>query len=289
MADRRNACLHKAKSTKNDEFYTLIEDIEKEMVHYTEHFKGKVIYCPCDDYRISNFVKYFKNNFERHGLKKLIATNYDIGEGAFVYTYDGKCEAVFRVNGNGDYRNYQEYLDECDIVITNPPFSKWRDFAGWLMENKKQFLIIGTSSVIHYKGFCKKIIEGELRLGYSRRTSGKCFFLTDEGLKPISNAAWWTNMPSLVRGPLMLTEHYDPSAYPAYDNHPDIIECKYVRKIPKDYYGKIGVPETFLNYWCPDQFDILGMLGIGGESRIGETAKVNGKNVYVRYVIRRKA
>lgn len=133
MADSRNACLHKAKKAKNDEFYTRYEDIEKEMVHYTEHFKGKVIYCPCDDYRISNFVKYFKDNFEALGLKKLIATNYDIGDGAFVYTYDGKCEASFRVNGNGDYRNYQEYLDECDIVITNPPFSLFRDFVKWLM------------------------------------------------------------------------------------------------------------------------------------------------------------
>lgn len=139
MADSRNACLQKAKKAKNDEFYTRYEDIEAEMQHYD--LSGMTVYCPCDDWRWSNFVKYFKNNFERHGLKKLIATNYDIGDGAFVYTYDGKCETAFQVDGNGDYRNYQEYLDECDIVITNPPFSLFRDFVKWIMDapEKKKF------------------------------------------------------------------------------------------------------------------------------------------------------
>lgn len=134
MADRRNACLHKAKKAKNDEFYTRYEDIEKEMVHYTEHLKGKVIYCPCDDYRWSNFVKYFKDNFERYGLKKLIATNYDIGDGAWKYTYDGVTETADRMEGNGDFRSDEstKIMQECDIVITNPPFSLFREFVKWL-------------------------------------------------------------------------------------------------------------------------------------------------------------
>lgn len=132
---RTNSNLHRAKREKNDEFYTRYEDIEKEMVHYTEHLKGKVVYCPCDDWRWSNFVKYFKDNFHTLGLKALVATNYDIGEGAWKYTYDGENETADRLEGNGDFLSEEctRIKDECDIVITNPPFSKFREFVKWLM------------------------------------------------------------------------------------------------------------------------------------------------------------
>ena len=132
---RKNENLHRAKREKNDEFYTRYEDIEKEMVHYTEHLKGKAVYCPCDDFRWSNFVKYFKDNFHTLGLKGLVATNYDIGDGPWKYTYDGENETAYRLEGNGDFRSEEctRIKDECDIVITNPPFSLFREFVKWLM------------------------------------------------------------------------------------------------------------------------------------------------------------
>lgn len=133
---RINKNLHEAKKNKNDEFYTRYEDIEKEMVHYDkEHFKDKIVYCPCDDYRWSNFVKYFKDHFKDLGLKMLYATNYDIGDGAWKYRYDGVTEVVVKAEGNGDFRSEEctRIKDGCDIVITNPPFSLFREFVKWLM------------------------------------------------------------------------------------------------------------------------------------------------------------
>ena len=128
--DNRN--LHSAKKKKNDEFYTRYEDIEKERAYYTEELRGKVVYCPCDDYRWSNFVKFFKDNYEKLGLKGLIASNYDIGEGAYVYEYDGRVESIEVWHGPGGYREHDDLRDRCDIVITNPPFSLFRDFIKWL-------------------------------------------------------------------------------------------------------------------------------------------------------------
>lgn len=130
----RNKNLHEAKRNKNDEFYTRYEDIEKELKHYKEYLKGKTVYCPCDDYRWSNFVKYFKDNFSTLGLKKLYASNYDIGEGAYKYSYDGKVETVMKCEGNGDFRSEEctKIMKSCDIVITNPPFSLFREFINWL-------------------------------------------------------------------------------------------------------------------------------------------------------------
>ena len=129
---RSNSSLNRAKKEKNDEFYTLYEDIEKEMQHYD--FKGKIIYCPCDDFRWSNFKKYFRDNFDSLGLKKLIVSNYDIGEGAWVYTYDGEKETADRFDGQGGYREHNDLRDEADIIATNPPFSLFRDFFKWIQE-----------------------------------------------------------------------------------------------------------------------------------------------------------
>ena len=131
---KNNKNLQDAKRNKNDEFYTRIEDVEKEMVHYKEHLKGKWVYCPCDDFRWSNFVKYFKEHFEEYGLRHLTATNYDIGDGAWRYDYDGITEHADMLEGNGDFRSEEctAIKDECDIVITNPPFSLFREFIKWL-------------------------------------------------------------------------------------------------------------------------------------------------------------
>ncbi len=130
----KNEHLHKAKKTKNDEFYTRIEDIEKELSHYTEQLKDKWVYSPCDDYRWSNFPKYFTEHFTDLGLKHYTCTNYDIGEGAFRYDYDGENTTITRLEGDGDFRSEEctEIMKQSDIVITNPPFSLFRDFIKWL-------------------------------------------------------------------------------------------------------------------------------------------------------------
>ena len=133
----KNSNLHSAKNAKNDEFYTQYSDIEKEISQYdVSNFKGQVIYCPCDDYRCSNFVKYFKDNFENLGIKKLIATNYDIGDGAWKYEYDGENETITKLEGNGDFMSDEctKIKEECDMVITNPPFSLFRQFVKWLYD-----------------------------------------------------------------------------------------------------------------------------------------------------------
>lgn len=135
-----NGNLHNAKRAKNDEFYTRYEDIEKEVVNYKDQLEGLWVYCPCDDYRWSNFYKYFKNNFSELKLRHLTATNYDIGEGAFRADYDGFTEAVAQLVGDGDFRSPEcaKIKDDCDIVITNPPFSLFRDFIAWLKEGEEK-------------------------------------------------------------------------------------------------------------------------------------------------------
>ena len=132
-----NGNLHSAKNAKNDEFYTQYADIEKEIGQYDpEHFKGQAVYCPCDDYRFSNFVRYFKDNFGRLWLRLLIATNYDIGDGAWKYEYDGENETITKLEGNGDFASEEctRIKEECDMVITNPPFSLFRKFVKWLYD-----------------------------------------------------------------------------------------------------------------------------------------------------------
>lgn len=137
----KNTNLLKAKKAKNDEFYTRYEDIEKEVVHYKDQLEGRIVYCPCDDYRWSNFPKYFKDHFQEYKLKRLICTNYDIGDGAYRYDFDGKNEVVEELKGNGDFRS-----EECTrikdmpgvIVITNPPFSLFRAFIAWLREDENK-------------------------------------------------------------------------------------------------------------------------------------------------------
>lgn len=133
----KNDNLHQAKNAKNDEFYTQLKDIEKEVINYWGQLKGMSVYCPCDDYRKSNFVVYFKEHFNDIGLKKLTATNYDIGDGAWKYEYDGENETISQLEGNGDFMSDECTKikdEECDVVITNPPFSKFRQFIAWLYE-----------------------------------------------------------------------------------------------------------------------------------------------------------
>ena len=170
-----NKNLQNAKAAKNDEFYTMIEDIENELQHYTEQFKGKVVYCNCDDPEWSNFWKYFHENFEKLHLKRLISTHYEAGSRSYKMEYEGgndndiECGVKTQLDCDGDFRSAEcvEILDEADIVVTNPPFSLFRSYIGLMVERKKKFLVIGSQNAITYKEFFPLLKDNKVCIGYS--------------------------------------------------------------------------------------------------------------------------
>ena len=275
----KNNNLHNAKKAKNDEFYTRLEDIEKEMCHYREHFRGKVIYCNCDDPKESNFFKFFSLQFEFLGLKKLISTGYKENGHGVAYIYEGdkngnripNIEEIERypLKGSGDFRSEEciEFLKEADVVVTNPPFSLFREVVAQLVEYNKKFLLLGNNNAITYKEIFPLIMSNKMWLGYSNNKTME-FVLSDsyekwdriENGKKIGKVpaiSWFTNLEHDHRNrPLDLTQRYDPRYYPKYDNY-DAIECSKVMDIPRDYDGVIGVPITFLDKYCPKQFRIV--------------------------------
>lgn len=321
---RRNiqhSLLNKAKSNKNDEFYTQLSDIESELQHYKKHFKGKVVYCNCDDARVSNFTRYFITNFKELGLKKLISACYkkqerdlfntDIGESGFYYEYTGSDsknnesieDDIIYFKGDGDFRSAEsiELLKQADIVVTNPPFSLFRAFIEQLDRHKKQYLVIGNINAITYKEIFKLIKENKAWLGVNlgRGISGfivpKHYELygtetkiDDEGNRIISpnNCLWLTNLDNSKRHEdINLTKEYrgNESQYPRYDNYNGINVDK-TQDIPRDYDGQMGVPITFLHKFNPDQFEII-------KFRKGDDDKdlsINGKCPYFRILIRIK-
>ena len=288
----KNSNLHNAKRLKNDEFFTLYEDIEKEMVHYKDHFKGKTVYCNCDDARESNFFKFFSLNFEKLGLKKLITTGYKAdGQGvALIYEGDKNGnrnpdteEITIRpLQGNGDFRSEEciEFLKEADIVVTNPPFSLFREYIKQLVEYGKKFIIIGNGNAVTYKEVFPLIKENKLWLGVSPRSME---FILPNGEKGVVNACWFTNLEHNKRHrPIDLYKHYS-NEYKHYDNY-DAIEVGKVCEIPMDYDGVMGVPITFLDKYCPEQFEIV-------KFRKGDDDKdlsVNGVCPYFRILIRHR-
>lgn len=315
----KNANLHAAKTAKNDEFYTQLTDIEKEMAHYKDFFKGKVVYCNCDDARESNFFKYFSLNFEHLGLKKLICTGYKADGKGVVLTYEGDKNGnrkvddeeivVTELNGNGDFRSEEciEFLKESDVVVTNPPFSLFREYAAQLMEYGKKFIIIGNMNAITYKEIFPYIKSNELWLGasgfkdmafkvpsdYEEKT---CRFWIDKNgqhWRSLGNGCWYTNVPHAKRNtPIDLFKKYNAEEYPKYDNY-DAIEVSRVENVPTDYDGVMGVPITFLDKYCPTQFEIVGLMsgakGKGLTNGNDGRAKfyINGKGVYARILIKR--
>lgn len=286
--------LNRAKREKNDEFYTRYEDIANEVQHYKEHFKGKTVYCNCDDYRFSYFVKYFKDNFDALQLRCLTATNYDIGDGAFLYINDGTNESVSPLDGNGDFRSDEcvRMLKKCDIVCTNPAFSLWREFFIQLIDWNKSFLIIGSQNAISYKVVFPFIIENKLFFGMN---AVKQFVQPNGNVKKFGNVCWFTNIPNEKRNrPLELSKHYTPEKYKAYDNY-SAINVDKVCDIPMDYDGVMGVPLTYLYYHCPSQFEIVGWSRHNDENMDGgywlggrNDATIDGKVVYRRILIKRK-
>lgn len=306
MATKNNN-LHNAKKLKNDEFYTLLTDIEKELKHYKEHFRNKVVYCNCDDPIESNFFNYFSLNFEHLGLKKLISTGYKENGKGVVYVYEGDKNGnrmpdleeieVKELQGNGDFRSQEciEFLKESDIVVTNPPFSLFREYVAQLIEYGKQFLIIGNQNAITYKEIFPLIKDNKLWLGVN---SVKEFIQPNGEIKKFGNISWFTNLVHKKRNyPLDLYMKYSNEYYKKYDNY-DAIEVSKVCEIPMDYEGVMGVPITFLDKYNPNQFEIIGMSASAGYNKdiVGIEFKgekdarciVNGKNVYARILIRHK-
>jgi len=281
-----NSNLHRAKEAKNDEFYTQLSDVENELVHYREHFRGKTVFCNCDDPTWSAFWKYFHLNFGFLGLKRLISTHYDKEQSTYMMEYLGGDDNDVSVGtktplkGNGDFRNEEclELLRQSDIVVTNPPFSLFREFVGTLMEYEKKFIVWGNNNAVIYKDFFPLIREDKVWLGYlSNKT---CIFGVGEGYRydekitaqmndgmkygKVPAISTFTNLDIKKRHEnLILYKHYSPEEYPKYDNY-DAINVDKVGEIPLDYDGVMGVPITFLDKYNPEQFEIIGMSSNAG-------------------------
>lgn len=310
-----NKLLQKAKKSKSDEFYTQLCDIESELQHYRTHFKDKVVFCNCDDPRISNFFKYFALNFKELGLKKLITACYreqkrdlfntEEDQNGFYFEYTGKEDVtdIVYFNGDGDFRRSEsiELLKQSDIVITNPPFSLFREYVEQLVKYDKKFLIIGNVNAITYKEIFKLIKENKAWLGINLGRGISGFIvpehyelygtearIDDSGNRIVSpnNCLWLTNLDTFKRHEdIPLTKKYfgNENEYPKYDNY-DGINVNKTKDIPSDYSGVMGVPITFLHRFNPDQFEIIKFRKGNDEKDLS----INGKCPYFRILIRNK-
>ena len=321
--------LRNAKKAKNDEFYTQISDIANECSHYKRHFKGKTIFCNCDDPDTSNFWRYFHINFSHLGLKKLVSTHFvyeDMWNEGDTYKmeYTGGNDVNYTVGvkttlrNNGDFRSNEciDILKETDIVITNPPFSLFREYVAQLMEYGKKYLIIGSMNAITYKEIFKEIKENNVWLGINN--GPKKYIVPDKKeyehlavtiengvrLTSMGNTGWFTNLDVKKRHEeIIIWKKYSPEEYPYYDNY-NAVEVGKVAEIPADYTNEMGVPITFLDKYNPDQFEIVGLANDkrddnkifikGNATYLDEQHKsfvgmvLNGKATYARILIKRK-
>ena len=288
-----NANLNKAKYVKNDEFYTQLADISKELMHYKQHFKDKTVLCNCDDPTLSAFWKYFHLNFSALGLKKLISTHYDKTQPTYKMEYTGGNDNDIEVGiktsleGNGDFRNQEclDILDEADIVVTNPPFSLFREFVAVLMEHEKKFLIIGSLNAVKYSECFPFIINNQMWLGNNNVHN---FMQPDGTVKKFGNINWYTNLDFAKKHEkIILWKEYNDKEYPKYETY-DAIEVSKVTNIPVNYNGIMGVPISFMSKYNPEQFEIVGEFN-NGSNNIFDLAKpiINGKELYPRIAIRR--
>jgi hypothetical protein len=329
-----NKYLTKAKNEKNDEFYTILSDIERELRHYKVHFKGKIVFCNCDDPRISNFFHYFSYNFEKLGLKKLITTcyknqNMDLfsqhdSERAIYLEYEGDRSnnnvpdleeiGIKQLKEDGDFRSKEciELLKQSDIVVTNPPFSLFREYVMQLIKYDKKFLIIGTWNAITYKEISKLIKENKVWLGINSNRNFSGFIvpkhytlygtearIDENGNRIVStnSTCWFTNLDIQKRHEnLILYKFYNPEEYPKFDLY-NAININVTKDIPCDYDGAMGVPITFIDKYNPDQFEIIDAndIRINKDVPIKEhglikdkEAAINGKPKFVRVVIKNK-
>lgn len=276
----RNGNLTAAKSAKNDEFYTRREDIESELLHddYAPHFYGKTVYCNCDG-ELSEFLKFFTRMFYPWNLKKVAATcKAPEGRGFAYELSDGVNMVKTVLDGDGDFRSAEcvELLKEADIVVTNPPFSLFREYTAQLVEYGKKFLIIGSLNAVTYREFFPLLKDNQVWTGYGHP---KRFIQPDGSMKPFGNIMWFTNLDIGKRHwPLDLRRCYEgcEAEYPRYDNY-DAVECGRVDGIPCDYDGVMGVPITFLDRYCPEQFEITGIT----KSWFGAACKTYGEQIQV--------
>ena len=337
MAANRN--LHSAKSNKKDEFYTQLSDIENELRHYRDHFRGKVVYCNCDDPRVSNFFRYFSLNFKLLGLKKLITTCYknqqmdmfsqNKSEKAIYLEYDGTRNSsgvpsaedigIHHLEGNGDFRSPEciKLLKGADIVVTNPPFSLFREYVAQLMEYDKKFIIIGAKNAITYKEIFPFIKDDKMWVGYKtmsgsllcdvpqryveeiKRNYNKASYkIIDGKLKMLCPAMWYTDLDHQKRHEeLILYKRYSPEEFPKYDNY-DAIEVSKTKEIPYDFDGAMGVPISFLDKHNPEQFEIIGLSASAGYRKeivglpfLGDRdarPKLGNRTTYARIFIKNK-
>ena len=331
-----NINLQKAKKEKNDEFYTILSDIENELKHYKKHFKDMVVLCNCDDPRVSNFFHHFSYNFEQLGLKKLIATCYKNqipemfsehkSERAIYLEYKGDTNrnnipdeeeiGIKQLKGDGDFRSKEciELLKQADIVVTNPPFSLFREYVEQLINYDKKFLIIGTWNIITYKEIFKLIKEDKAWFGINSNRNFSGFIVPkhyslygtearvdENGNRIVSsnNTCWFTNLDITKRHEeLIIFKKYDPIVYPTYDNY-KAIEISRVVDMPNDYKGVMGVPITFLDKYNPEQFEIIGsdndvkegllpdLVNPNWNGKI-DRAYINGNRMYARLLIKLK-
>ena len=338
--------LHTAKKNKKDEFYTQLADIERELKHYKNHFKNKVVYCNCDDPRISNFFHYFSYNFEKLGLKKLITTcyknqnpdlfsqndsekaiymEYKINKNSALFPYPEYIKSILgkyakgemdennviyfddigigNLKEDGDFRSKEciGLLKQSDIIVTNPPFSLFREYVDQLIKCDKKFLIVGHQNAITYKEIFKLIKENKIWLGYGF-TGGAGHFITDyddyasandhkEGMIRVSGVNWFTNLDIQKRKEnLILYKRYkgNEKDYPKYDNY-DAINVDKTKEIPIDYQGTMGVPITFLDKYNPIQFEIIGIdRYVEDNPNYGKRFMINRKETYARILIKNK-
>jgi hypothetical protein len=334
-ANGKNASLGKARNAKNDEYYTRLEDITVELQHYKPYFKDKVVYCPCDKmYNLgrSNFAKYFLGKFHSLGIKKLICTQYNpngfgvstiydfekIEKLGIKWEYNGEKEDgefvdeseidTFFLKGNGSFDSPEcrEIMKNCDIVVTNPPFSLFRKFLSQIMEFNKKFIIIGDEGVVKYKEVFPLIQQNKIWMGYGKP---KAYATTLEKIEndksqyeedgviyqKFGNHCWYTNLEhSKRKNKIYLSKHYDPKLYPIFDNY-DAINVKQVKDIPVDYDGVMAVPITYIAKHNPNQFELVGQLNTGcfvdengwQASNGKNMLSLNGKNVFHRILIRK--
>ena len=325
-----NKNLRDAKMAKNDEFFTQYPDIQKEINAYLEYdpnvFKDKTILLPCDDPELSNFTKFFVQNFEKFGLKKLISTCYVNTKQIYLnndclqnFNSHGKILVITKENlnskwqylkGDGDFRSSEikALRDGSDFIITNPPFSLFREFVSWIFESDKKFLIVGSMNAVVCKKIFSLIKENKMWLG-NGFSNGNAYFATPENNKKTNlvkfgNCWWYTNIAHGKRyKPLSLLTKADnlrfnkklqkyQYAYKKYDNY-DAIEIPLTEAIPSDYEGIMGVPISFLDKYCPEQFEIIDISSnlarpiIINGNRIPEIFYVNGKSLYKRIAIRK--
>lgn len=332
-----NRSLRAAAVSKQDEFYTQLSDIEKELRHYTKHFRNKTILCNCDDPKVSNFFHYFAHNFEKLKLKKLLTTCYKncdadlfskhTNEKGIYLEYDGDKNdnrvpdpdeiGIHGLKGDGDFRSEEciALLKQADIVVTNPPFSLFREYVEQLVKYKKKFVIIGNKNAITYKPIFYLIKENKLWLGSTPMGTDMTFSVSEDLAKELvetkkhgsayrivngvvmarAQACWFTNLDISKRHEELITfKNYSRKEHPKYDNY-DAINVNRTEDIPVDYAGPMGVPISFLDKYNPEQFHIIDGLnrysildGPTEETRGKYLAQVNGKPTYVRIVIKRK-